>query len=417
MNIRTIRTAVIAAMLLVIAGALQAADGTREFSIKGKIESIGKDGGIALLFKERPAEKNYYIVDGETVFGTVAIVSLVYDRMGGFRYRAAARYSLTNRMYARQIRAGEDIALLASGKKEETDIPDSIPVKERAYRKSTVSPRDGRPMVLVPEGKFVFGSGEGDRDESPEQTIYLDDFYIDKYEVSNEDYKAFIAATNARPPVSWKGDTYPDGDKDLPVMVTHQEAAAYAKWAGKRLPTEEEWEKAARGSGRADPESGGQNLVYPWGRVFNPERANCEEFWADDTTGAHIKMRYGAASRGLLPVASFEPEGASPCGAVNMAGNAREWTSSWYMPYEGNSSKKGREYRRYGKQYKVVRGGSWYDPRYRLRTTSRDIGGAPSLHAGNLAGFRCVKGTDSTDHQRGRSPAAISPGMRAKGEK
>jgi formylglycine-generating enzyme required for sulfatase activity len=243
----------------------------------------------------------------------------------------------------------------------------------------------------------VFGSGEGDRDESPEQTIFIDNYYIDKYEVSNEDFKKFIVASNSRPPASWEGENYSAGEKDLPVLVTYNEAAAYAKWAGKRLPAEEEWEKAARGNGRADAQSKTVNYSYPWGRVFKPEFANCAEFWADETTGAHIKMRYGTASRGLLPVASFDPEGASPFGAVNMAGNASEWTSSWYMPYKGNTSKQGKEYRRYGKQYKVVRGGSWYDPRYRIRTTSRDIGGTPSLHTGNLAGFRCIKEPDSTD--------------------
>ena len=397
MNITMIRVCIIAALLAVAAGVTPAARGAGEFTITGKIESIGKDGAIVLLFRERPVEKAYYIVDGTTVYGTTEIVSLVYDRTGGFRYRAVARYTLTNRMYARQIRAGEDIALLAPARKEEADIKDTIPANERAYRRDIVSPRDGRKMVLVPEGKFVFGSSEGDRDESPEQTVYLDDYYIDKYEVSNEDYASFVAASNSRPPVSWKRGTYPDGEKDLPVLVTFHEAAAYAKWAGKRLPTEEEWEKAARGSGSVDAESAGRNLLYPWGRIFSAERANCAEFWADEPTGAHIKMRYGLASQGLMPVGAFDPDGASPFGAINMAGNAREWTSSWYMPYQGNMSKQGKEYTRYGKQYKVVRGGSWYDPRYRVRTTSRDIGGAPSLHAGNLAGFRCVKEAESTD--------------------
>lgn len=400
MKTSVIRLCIMAASMLAFAWVAPAAHGAREFTIKGKIESIGKDGAITLLFKERPSEKTYYIVDGETVYGTVEIVSLVYDRTGELRHRAVARYTLTNRIYARQIRAGEDIALLAPKHKEESEILDLVPVKERAYRRSVVSPRDGRAMVLVPEGKFVFGSNEGDRDESPEQTAYLDDYYIDKYEVSNENYKAFVESSNARPPASWKGDTYPDGDKDLPVLVTYQEAAAYAQWASKRLPTEEEWEKAARGSGAADADNKGINLVYPWGRTFGPERANCAEFWADDKTGAHIKMRYGVATQGLLPVASFDPDGASPFGAVNMAGNAREWTSSWYLPYQGNGLKQGKEYKRYGTQYKVVRGGSWYDSRYRVRTTSRDIGGAPSLHAGNLAGFRCVKDPGSVDFEK-----------------
>ncbi|MBN1496833.1 MAG: SUMF1/EgtB/PvdO family nonheme iron enzyme [Spirochaetes bacterium] len=406
MNASLIRMGAVAAALFALAASGPAGGRERYFTIKGKIESIGKDDAIVLLFRERPAVRTYYIVDGATAYGTVRIASLVYDRTGQFRYRAAAVYRLSNRMYARQIRAGDDIALLARDAKEETDVSDSVPVKEREYRRNIVSPRDGRKMVLVPEGTFVFGSNEGDRDESPEHTVYLDDYYIDKYEVSNEDYKAFVVATNSQPPVAWKRDTYPDGAKDLPVMVTYREADAYARWAGKRLPGEEEWEKAARGG------SDNAVRVYPWGDRFDAGRANCAEFWASESAGGHIKMRYGIASPGPLPVGSFDPDGVSPCGAVNMAGNVREWTSSWYMPYEGNTSKQGPEYRRYGKQYKVVRGGSWHDSRYRLRATGRDISGAPSIHAGNLAGFRCVKDPDSTDYEKKRDSRALSPGLK-----
>jgi formylglycine-generating enzyme required for sulfatase activity len=190
---------------------------------------------------------------------------------------------------------------------------------------------------------------------------------------------------------------FPEGEGALPVAVTYREAEAYAQWAGKRLPTEEEWEKAARGRGNLPGEERGTTYRYPWGVSFNPEKANCAEFWADEKTGAHMKMRFQIAAGGLMPVTAFDPEGASPYGAVNMAGNAREWTSSWYMPYRGNTSKEGKEYRMYGRQYKVVRGGSWYSTRHRLRVTSREVGGVPSLHADNLSGFRCVREPDVLD--------------------
>ena len=371
--------------------------GANTFDILGRIEAVEKDNTIVLLFESQPTERAYYIVNRNTVYGTVEIVTVVYNRTGRYRFRAVAQYTLANKIYARQIMAGDDIALVKRSEPNKSAYTDTISVQENEYRLQIVSPIDGRSMALIPEGKFIFGSNDGDRDESPEQAVYLDNYYIDVYEVSNREYKNFIEAANTRPPISWKGATYRQGEDNLPVLATYSEASAYAQWARKRLPTEEEWEKAARGFGRIGGQGEGKNFIYPWGRDFNPELANCAEFWNDDKTGAHIKMRFGVAVPNLMPIGSFEREGSSPFGVVNMAGNAREWTSSWYMPYQGNRSKQGAEYKRYGKQYKAVRGGAWYNDRYRLRVTSREIGGAPNLNAQNLAGFRCVKEVDAAD--------------------
>ncbi len=371
-----------------------------DFDIMGRIESVAKENNIVILFSERPAETSYYMIQEKTVYGSIEIESLVFNRTGRYKYRTTARYTLSNRRYARQIRAGVDIALVASRHRSDREYTDEAPEQERGYRRAIVSEKDGRRMVLVPEGKFVFGSNNGDRDESPEQTDHLDDYYIDAHEVSNDDFLKFVEARNVKPPLSWEGGRYREGEGSLPVMVTYYEAEAYARWTGKRLPTEKEWEKAARGPGRAGGSGESKNSIYPWGRDFGADRANCADFWADVKTGAHLKIRYSIASRGLMPVNSFDLEGASPCGALNMAGNAREWTSSWYMPYEGNRSRQGKEYRRYGKQFKVVRGGSWYSQRYRLRSTSREIGGMPNLYSDNLAGFRCIKDVDVIDLEK-----------------
>lgn len=373
--------------------------GRMEFKMAGRIESLGKNNAVTILFNEKPAEKSYYIVRGDEVCGTIEVLSVVFDRGGRYKYRAIARYTLTNAMYSPYIRAGADIALLAMGREQSREYADESTGREPGYRKGVTLPRDGREMLLVPEGKFVFGSVAGDRDESPEQIVYLDNYYIDKYEVSNEDFLKYIRAVNVRPPASWEGASYPEGSGSLPVLVTYYEAEAYARWAGKRLPTEEEWEKAARGQGKASSEENAKNFTYPWGSSFDPEKANCADFWASEKTGAHLKMRYNSAERGLMPVVSFDPEGASPYGAVNMAGNAREWTSSWYMPYKGSGTRQGSQYRKYGKQYKVVRGGAWYSSRYELRASNRETGGAPNLHADNTAGFRCVKDADNLDHE------------------
>ncbi|HOT44695.1 MAG TPA: SUMF1/EgtB/PvdO family nonheme iron enzyme [Spirochaetota bacterium] len=371
-----------------------------EFDIMGRIESVAKENNIVILLSERPRETSYYIIQDKTVYGTIEIESVVFNRTGRYTYRAAARYTLTNRQFSRLIRAGVDIALVAPRKKGEREFADEAPARERGYRRSITTDKDRRQMVLVPEGKFVCGSNNGDRDEMPEHTDYADNFYIDVHEVSNQDYLRFVEAGNVKPPLSWQGGRYREGEGGLPVMVTYFEAEAYARWAGKRLPTEKEWEKAARGPGRASGEADARNFIYPWGRVYGAERANGADFWADEKTGAHLKKRFGAATKGLMPVNSFDPEGASPCGALNMAGNAREWTSSWYMPYEGNRSREGKEFKRYGKQFKVVRGGSWYSQRYRLRVSSREIGGMPNLYSDNMAGFRCVKDVEVTDREK-----------------
>jgi formylglycine-generating enzyme required for sulfatase activity len=163
-------------------------------------------------------------------------------------------------------------------------------------------------MVLVPGGEFTMGSSErdswADEDEMPQRVIDVPAFLIDQLEVSNLEYKRFVDATEWPPPPNWKDRTYPEGADFIPVTeVTWWDAAAYARWAGKRLPTEVEWEKAARGT---------DGRRFPWGDKFSRDAANNDET--------------------LLPVGS-KPLGASPWDAVDMAGNVAEWTASAYSPY------------------------------------------------------------------------------------
>ena len=169
-------------------------------------------------------------------------------------------------------------------------------------------PVERQGMVLVPAGEFIMGSSESDswadEDELPQRVVHLPAFLIDQLEVSNIEYKKFIDATSWQPPPSWKDRLYPDGTDFIPVTeVTWWDATAYARWAGKRLPTEAEWEKAARGT---------DGRRFPWGDKFSRESGNNNET--------------------LLPVGSM-PQGASPCQAVDMAGNVAEWTASVYAPY------------------------------------------------------------------------------------
>ena len=193
------------------------------------------------------------------------------------------------------------------------------------------------PMVLIPAGPFIRGTDERLPDEGPQHTVTLPDYYIDVYEVTNLQYKRFIDETGRRSPDHFRNRTYPPGKADHPVTyVSWDDADAYCRWAGKRLPTDQEWEKAGRGP---------DGRIFPWGDTFEVTRANTPVRWKaigrpGDTT----------------PVGAFA-EGASPYGVYDLTGNVWEWTASWYEAYPGNTTPS----ENYGHRYKTLKGGSWFD--------------------------------------------------------
>ncbi len=192
-------------------------------------------------------------------------------------------------------------------------------------------------MVLIPAGEFTMGSGQRLPDEGPEHRVFLTDYWLDRYEVTNLQYKQFIDATGRKSPLHYENRTFPPGLADHPVVyVSWYDANDYCEWAGKRLPTGEEWEKGARG---------GDARTYPWGDEFDITRANMPQRW-------QTLKEQGSTT----PVGAFK-EGVSPYGLYDMSGNVWEWTSSWYEPYPGN--KKPTE--NYGKTYKTLKGGSWWN--------------------------------------------------------
>ncbi len=229
---------------------------------------------------------------------------------------------------------------------------------------SAGEPASGDGMVLVPAGEFLMGSLEKDGligqsigvDEIPQHSVYLKAYYIDRYEVTIRQFKAFVDAT------SWKGNMPPDENEDIPVTgVSWYDADAFCLWAGKRLPTEAEWEKAARGA---------DGRQWPWGSDHGKDKCN---------------TRYTGAGK-ILPPGSVSGD-ISPFGVYDMCGNVGEWTSSWYLPYSGSDLKRDS----FGEVYKVTRGGSFVMPAmpysrsaYRANTYKPDF-----RHRG--VGFRCVR--------------------------
>lgn len=182
-------------------------------------------------------------------------------------------------------------------------------------------------MVLIPAGEFEMGSDEGRLDEAPAHQVYLDAFWLDQFEVSNQAYAMFLKAEGRTPPRHWESGTFPPGQASYPVVgVRWKDAQAYCDWAGKRLPTEAEWEKACRGpNGR----------IYPWGDFPDPTRANVffwpagpqPEMW--DAVWDLLNSPPSPGDPNLKPVGSF-PTGASPYGIHDQVGNASEWVADYY---------------------------------------------------------------------------------------
>ncbi len=219
-----------------------------------------------------------------------------------------------------------------------------------------------RSVVSVAAGDFVMGSNTGRDDERPQRSVYLDAFELDRYEVTNLQYQRFRRASARQAPPYWTGDTYPAGQAADPVVgVSWDDADAYCKWAGKRLPTEAEWEKACRGI---------DARTYPWGDEWEPARANID--LADPAGQAGESLPWDIAWRllrvtplpgqpGLRPVGSY-PAGASPYGVMDMVGGASEWVADWYN-WAGYSQIPTRNPLNLAPPWNhCLRGGPWHDP-------------------------------------------------------
>jgi len=242
--------------------------------------------------------------------------------------------------------------------------------------------RDGKRMILIPAGWFWMGLNEANvleasvqpsrhyplcPNEIPQHTVYLDAFYMDETPVTNAEYKCFLDAHPNHPaPRHWDRErrAFPLRQADHPVVyVSWYDAHAYARWAGKELPTEAQWEKAARGT---------DARLYPWGNEFDPDRCNSWE--------------YGI--RAITAVTQYAPQGNSPYGVIDMVGNVWEWCADRYDAEYYMSSPSHNPTGPLTGLFRVLRGGAWGTDPEAKRVTHRAYY-YPS-YSNIDVGFRCV---------------------------
>jgi len=252
--------------------------------------------------------------------------------------------------------------------------PDPWAPQIEAERLASLEVPEG--MVPVPGGSFRMGSdSQVDPDagpqEQPQRWVHLDAFEMDRYEVTNVHYLRFVLATEARWPPYWKADPFPDKMALHPVIgVTWVEADAYCRWVGKRLPTEAEWEKAARGP---------DGRIFPWG--------NEPAGWLKSNI-AHPGSKRGLRYPPLANVNRYE-RSVSPYGVFQMAGNVSEWVADWFDPEYYRQADSSNPRGPVDGQDKTFRGGSWNEDPEVARSANR--GARAPDHRSYLIGFRCAR--------------------------
>jgi len=303
---------------------------------------------------------------------TIHVVMLGRLRLDDMR--RLATYDLGEER-ARVRAAGEDITLQQNHEAgRAAGVGYSVAEAERLLSREQWE--DLGSMMLIPAGPFLMGTNleRADAQDKPQHKVTLPAFYLDKYLVTNAQYARFVAATKRRPPINWKDGRIPQGELMNPVtMVTWDDAAAYAAWAGKRLPHEAEYEKAGRAT---------DGRRWPWGDKMDPSRLN---------------TYYNVGSP--TNVTAY-PQGASIYGVYDLSGNVAEWTADDLLPYEGSKASldlfaghaavpAGQPLSR---AYKVLRGGSWKGDPFSTSLYHRDY--ALPNHATDFYGFRCASSVE-----------------------
>ncbi|MCE1248236.1 MAG: SUMF1/EgtB/PvdO family nonheme iron enzyme [Firmicutes bacterium] len=260
-------------------------------------------------------------------------------------------------------------------------VPDDPLIKTGGLPRQKNNTTDDAPMVLIPGGKYNIGAlssdSEAGKEEKPAHEVELDSYYIYVYEVTNAQFNRFVQESGYKPEGEWQLLNNNFTQNHPVTEISFNDACAYAKWAGGRLPTEAEWEIAAKGT---------DGRKYPWGNKWDPELCNNKDMKKLRDKTAKLE-KHNNIWYGTLPVGSF-PQGKSPFGVMDMAGNAAEWCIDWFSEdYYKNSPGKNPVNESEGDD-RSMRGGSFFEKSDRLRTTARD-GDDPEKWC-NLYGFRVV---------------------------
>lgn len=334
------------------------------YRVVGRVSRIDPLTAVAEVDIEEPlsADKTYRIINdsGETI-GTAHDVKAAEDGV----------YSFTFDGKRRMLSAGRRIILTSkqSSFSALADRPRSQ--KEPVLRFAT---KDPAPMAFIAEGPFVLGGQQtnalhyipAQRDGRAGNRVDVAAFFIDQHEVTVGQYIRYLQETRQRIPDSWLNKNV-----QLPVThVTYDDADRYCSWAGKRLPTELEWEKAARGS----------QIITNGDETYSEARS----FPVPDDQAAQL---CATSETTTAPVGIDRLKDQNALGLTGMCGNAAEWTSSWLLPYRGSTVQD----ERFGKRYKVIRGGSYEHSLEMSKSYVRLAGGIPSLSRDRRAGFRCAR--------------------------
>jgi len=314
--------------------------------------------------------------------GSLHVVMLGSVRMSEMREKAT--YDVREEP-AHERAAGEDIALHARNEhlKALAAASGAYTIEEAQALLSKEQWAELDSTIAIPEGPFAMGTNfeRADAQDKPQHTVNLPAYRIDKYLVTNAQYARFLAETGHRPPSTWKNGHIAEGQLLYPVtLVNWYDAKAYAAWAGKRLPTEAEWEKAARGT---------DARRWPWGNTMDPKRLN-------------TYYNVGSATN----VDTYK-NGVSPYGVFDMAGNVSQWVEDDFLPYEGSDAPadifqgkvakvitpedramKLSEQIPVKQHYKVLRGGSWKSDPFSTASYHRSYDW-PN-YASDFFGFRCA---------------------------